>query len=250
MTLLIADKLPVITGDKLICDSLSLELEPGDRIGIIGPNGCGKTSVLHTLAGFRKISSGTLTILGSNISKLSRKVIATKLGILQQNLNINFNPTVLEFCAQGRFAHQSNFKFAATAIQEFLPVLELVELDNHIQQKLMSLSGGELKRLQIAQLLIQNPSIYLLDEPTNHLDLRWQSKLLNYFLELSLYGAGFIIAIHDLNLLMRYCNKTVMLLPNEVIQGNTTEVLTSENLSRLYGHRLSLKLQPIWYPEI
>ena len=218
--------------DKLICQQLDLSIQPGEIWGILGANGSGKTSLLHAFAGLTVIQQGEIYLQEKNLAELSRKTIARQVGILFQDTSVYFPQTVFEFCVGGCFPHNNSFAENKNAV---LHALSIMELDHKLSQKVHTLSGGERRRLAIATLLTQKPNLYLLDEPTNHLDLRHQVNALNYFSLLTKKEAGIFMSLHDPQLAARYCSHVLLLFPDKTyLLGAAKQLLTSDNLSRLY----------------
>jgi iron complex transport system ATP-binding protein len=235
---------------KILCRNLNLDIQLGETWGILGPNGCGKTTLLQTLAGLKTPAKGEIQLQGKNIATLPRKYIARQLGILFQDTQDMFPQTVEEMCASGRYPHGSSIHDQMLT-QQALHALDLTLLS---KQSIQTLSGGERKRLNIATLLTQAPQIYLLDEPTNHLDLRYQIKILNHFKLLTQNkNAVTVMSLHDINLAAQYCQKILLLFENgEHLAGPTTAILNHENLTRLYSHPIQqIRANPCtwWQPS-
>lgn len=240
---------------KAICNKLTLSADSGDIWGILGPNGCGKTTLLQTLAGLTNPNYGEIFIKSKNLHTLSTKNRARELGILLQDTAFVFPQNVFEYCLTGRYPHLHGLAWEKSNDYETVSTsLKIMELENLLQQNVFTLSGGERRRLAIATLLAQTPSLYLLDEPTNHLDLRHQVIVLNHFKKLASENVNAVLmSLHDVNLAQQYCNKVLLLFGDgETLQGNTEDVLTQENLSRLYQHPLQAIFQnhkkPFWAP--
>lgn len=222
---------------KIICQQLNLELRPGEMWGILGPNGSGKTTLLHTLAGLHAITSGDIWLGPDKLTTLSPKKIAKQLAILFQDTHPIFPQTVWDYCLDARYPHLSYFKKMSEQDQAIVEhALQIMELLPFKQQLITRLSGGEKRRLAIAALLAQTPRIYLLDEPTNHLDIRHQLSTLRHFRDLAEKKSAIVMmTLHDMNLAQQFCNRVLLLFPDRsTIQGNTSDILTTENLTRLY----------------
>lgn len=233
MEMLRINDLSIDQSNKRLIENLSLTFHPGEVWGILGPNGSGKSTLLHTLAGLHPPTAGEIVLGSDPLQRLSRKAIAQRLGILFQQSNMIFTQRVVDYCHAGRFPH----RHSPNDPQITLTALADVELTDRTQDCITTLSGGEKKRLAIAKLLTQTPSIYLLDEPTNHLDIRYQVKLLKRFRELAHQSKTILMALHDINQAQQYCDHVLLLLPNgKVKSGLTRTLLTAENLSALYHH--------------
>lgn len=223
--------LQIQINNKILCRNLNLEITAGYCIGLLGPNGSGKTTLLHTLAGLLRPTSGDVFLMGKSLQHFSRKTIAQHIAILFQDSTFVFPQTVLEYCYSGRHPHEKDSQADEKIILQTLHELELRHL---AEQNILTLSGGEKRRLAIAAVLIQTPQIYLLDEPTNHLDIRYQHLVLNLFKKISREKAV-VMSLHDLHQAKSFSNKILLMYENgEILFGDTTTLLTQANLRRLY----------------
>lgn len=238
--------LTIHINNKIICDSLNIGMNPGEIWGVLGPNGCGKTTLLHTLAGLRPIAIGSVIYNTTNIQLLSLKEIARCRAILLQSSSSPFPQTVWSYCLGARYPHQRYLRNTnqndAAIIDNILSKLHLCHLkDNNIQ----TLSGGEKRRLQIAALLIQTPQFYFLDEPTNHLDIKFQMLIMDLIHQLAQTQQAIVImTLHDMNIVKKYCDGILLIFPNgNILTGPTPSILTVENLSALYDHPVKMITQ-------
>ncbi|MFL2856693.1 MAG: ABC transporter ATP-binding protein [Pseudohongiellaceae bacterium] len=242
------------TGDKVLCRDLTFSLNFKESWGLLGKNGAGKTSLIHSIAGLREFNSGTIKLNDANIKELRRSELAREIGILFQNGLETLPSTVLETVMLGRHPHvQSLFKDDSDDIaiaQKALADFSLQEIQN---RQINSLSGGEKQRVAIAMLTTQSPNMYLLDEPSNHLDIAYQMDILNILLRrLTEQNAGMLMATHDINLAARFCKKFILLFENgETLCGSSEDVLNQENLSRAYGceiHKMEANGRRLFFP--
>ena len=221
-----------------VIKDISLSASRGEVLAVIGPNGCGKTTLLKTLARLLPYR-GSITLEGKEISSLSRKNLAKKIALLAQTSGIYFPYSVYDTCSLGRFPHSSSILKGLSVedeemIRQVLVKLELWDIkDNLINE----LSGGQLQRVFLARTIVQNPELILLDEPTNHLDLKHQVELLEY---LSLWAKennrAVVAVLHDLNLARRYAHRAVLLCQGILVsQGDCDAVLSGELLQETYG---------------
>lgn len=241
MSILQCHNLDISIAGKAVCNGLNLQIEAGQIWGILGRNGVGKTTLLHTLAGLRQPDNGSITLHNTPLHSLSRKHIAQRLGLLLQQSEDAFPSTVMELVLSGRHPHidtwswenEEDINIAQRAIQ----TVGMTELS---QRSVEQLSGGEKQRAAIARLLAQAPEIYLLDEPNSHLDLKYQMQLLGHFSQLSrTHNAAVLMSLHDVNLAQYYCSHVILISGNGICQyGTVDSLLNAENLSELYEHRL------------
>lgn len=237
--LLACHALSVSIAGKTICQGLDLQIQPGEAWAILGMNGVGKTTLLHTLAGLRPPRSGRIELLGDDISQLGKRQIAKNMGLLLQDYEDAFPGTVLQTVLTGRHPHMNSWQWESVEDLEIArDALSFVELVNFCERSILTLSGGERRRVALATLLCQQPRIYLLDEPTNHLDLRYQHQILKALSEqLGKLNKSALMIMHDVNLAMRYCDHALLLFAEgDFVAGTCNEVINRENLSRLYNY--------------
>ncbi|THF49703.1 ABC transporter ATP-binding protein [Allorhizobium terrae] len=228
-----ADNLVWKIGSKTIVNDVSLIVSPGEMLGLLGPNGSGKTSLLRLLAGLKRPLSGQVTLDGQNIDKIRRRTIAQRVALIEQHATTNANIKVVDVVKLGRFPHRSMFSGWTgeddAAVNDALARTELTAKRNDSWQ---SLSGGEKQRAHLARALAQSPKELILDEPTNHLDVHHQVSLLRLVSELPVTS---IIALHDLNHAAMFCDRLLVMQAGKVVAFGTPEdVLTRELLRDVF----------------
>ncbi|HTU31698.1 MAG TPA: ABC transporter ATP-binding protein [Solirubrobacteraceae bacterium] len=223
-------------GARRLVVGLSLELVPGEFVAILGRNGTGKTLTLHTLLGLRKPQAGTVYLDGAAMEGLSRRAVALRLGLLAQDVEESFVTTALEAVLVGRHPHLKLWQWE-TAEDERIAheALAAVDLEGFATRRTDTLSGGELRRVAVAALLTQAPSMFLLDEPSNHLDPAHQVGILGLFRELCAAGRTVIATLHDPTVAARFADRVLLLHGDgRWAAGAARELLTAERLSELY----------------
>lgn len=249
-----AQALDVRIGGTRVVEQFDLPIKRGECWCLLGKNGAGKTTLLKTLAGLLPAKKGNLLLQGQSLDSLPRKKIAQHIGMLFQEHSDAFPSTVLETVLAGRHPHLHAWQWESAAdIRQAEQALDFVGLGQFANRSLDTLSGGERRRVGIATLMTQAPDLYLLDEPGNHLDLHQQTSLLQRLCEqVRQSNHALLMSLHDINLAARLSDHCILLMGDaQAIQGSTSSVMTTENLQRLYGHRLE-KLQskagPVWVP--
>ncbi len=235
--LLSAEGLSVEIAGKRVCRGLDLALAPGDCLGILGGNGVGKTTLLHTLAGLRAPAAGVVKLDGAALGALPRRRVAQRLGLLMQQPEDSLPATVLETALIGRHPHLDFWRWESHAdVAIARRALKAVGLEGLEQRVQTALSGGERRRLDIATVLVQDPKVFLLDEPAHQLDLNHQHGLLGQLKRLAAEdGRTVVMSLHDINLAARFCSRVLLLFGGgETLLGPAAEALTPENLTRLY----------------
>lgn len=224
---------------KILCRNLNLTINPGECWAILGQNGCGKTTLIHTLGGLRHADGGnesSVMVAGKTPPTWSRRELARNLGILLQEEPGEFWGNVYEYVLLGRYPHVENM-FGWNAIDQDIAIraIERMELTGLAHRSLGTLSGGERQRARIALLLAQSPQCYLLDEPLQHLDLRHQLLAMTLFGELARQGNALMMVLHDVGWASRFCDHVLMLFDNgRTITGSANEILNQTNLELLY----------------
>ena len=225
-----------VPGRELVND-LEVDAAAGEILAILGPNGVGKSLTLHTLAGLRPGESGAVTLNGSTFSDLSRAQIAQRLALLPQYVEDIFPATVFDTVMIGRHPHIPRLQWESEEDRRIAhEALRQVDLDGMPHRDIATLSGGERRRLAIAQVLTQAPDVFLLDEPTNHLDPQHQLDVLGIFREKAREGRSVIASLHDVNLAARFADRCLLLYGDGRWEiGETPTILTEERLTELYA---------------
>jgi iron complex transport system ATP-binding protein len=239
-TLFSAKKLAVSVPGRSLVRDLDLDLGAGELLAVLGRNGAGKSLTLHTLAGLRKAGAGLVELDGAAITTLPRKTIAQRLALLPQDSDDIFPASVLETVLIGRHPHIEPLRWESVQDQEIARnCLQEMDLAALADREISTLSGGERRRLAIAQILAQDPGIYLLDEPTNHLDPQHQLDVLKLFVERARKGAAVVACLHDVNLAARFADRCLLLYGDgQWHLGDTADVLSEDRLSKLYNVKM------------
>lgn len=200
--------------DVNVLNDISFTVSPNRKLLIVGPNGCGKTTLLKAMMGLIPYS-GKITIDGHDTATLSKKGLSKKVAFLSQISKIYFSYSVYETVMQGRYVHLKNTFFKGETQADKEVVLSCLETTGLLELKnksIKELSGGQLQRVFLARVLAQEPEIILLDEPTNHLDLHYQFELMNYLDEwVQAPGRMVVGVVHDMNLALSFADEIMML---------------------------------------
>ncbi len=254
--LLEVEGLDVWIGGKPVCKQLALTIAAGQSWALLGRNGVGKTTLLHHLAGLLPSRSARIRLTGTDLAALTPRARARRIGLLLQHSDRGFGANVIETVLSGRHPHLSTLAWE-DANDHAIAMRAIAELglDTLTTRALDTLSGGELRRVELARLLTQAPPLCLLDEPTNHLDLARQASCLAT-LRRHCVGAerAMLMAVHDLNIAYHSCDHWLILLGDGHWRAGTREDLArADILSQTYGHpivRIEQAIGPVFIPEL
>jgi iron complex transport system ATP-binding protein len=224
--------------DKLVvAEHLDVQITDGSFTVIVGPNACGKSTLLKALARVLKPSAGAVYLDGQAIASYPSKHVAKQLGMLPQSPIVPGGIVVEELVARGRFAHQKLLRQWSpedeTAVVEAMRLTEVADLADRFVDEL---SGGQRQRVWLAMALAQQTPILLLDEPTTFLDLSHQFEVLDLCAELHEEGRTIVAVLHDLNHACRYATELVVMRAGAVIaQGPPATVMTADLVEDVFA---------------
>ncbi len=236
--LITASDLALTYNGHRVVDGFNLKLNERSVIGLVGPNGSGKTTVLRGLAGLLEPVSGNALIGGKQAARMDKQQRARMVGWVPQQESSAWPLTVQEVVRLGRAPHRGWFMPFTPAdmeiVERSLARADLLDLKHRPVTKL---SGGEFQRVLIARVLAQEPRVMILDEPTTSLDIQHQIQVLDLVRGLvQEQGLSIIMAIHDLNMAARYCDGLVLMHKGrQISSGLPEEVLTPENFRAVFG---------------
>ncbi|HEX8045232.1 ABC transporter ATP-binding protein [Rhizobium sp.] len=221
-------------GGQAIVRDISLDVRTGEFLGIIGPNGSGKTSLMMMLSGIRSPKAGEILVDGTPIRSLGRRELSRRLALVEQQAETGERITARQAVELGRTPYLgalSPWSAADDAIVESaLANVDMLHLSGRLWH---TLSGGERQRLHIGRALAQQPKILLLDEPTNHLDIGHQIGLLDLVRRQDL---TVVAALHDLNHAAMFCDRLAVMNNGRLVAlGTPGEVLTAECIRDVFG---------------
>jgi iron complex transport system ATP-binding protein len=227
--------------DRAVLHDLSLSLEEGVPVTLLGPNGCGKTTFLRTLIGLLPYQ-GHVKIFGRELSKMKRKEIALNMAMMSQLSDQYFSYSIRETVEMGRFVRGVRTGHDREVVDRCLEMTGLKDMEN---REIRRLSGGQLQRVYLARTLAQETPLILLDEPTNHLDLRYQAELMEYLLAWSKGSTvlpdgrvcknTLIGVFHDIGLAAQVSEYMVFLKKGRILAaGPKADTLSSRILEETY----------------
>lgn len=237
MSLLEVQNLSVRFGSAVIVDGVSFSVKPGDWLMLIGPNGAGKSTIVNAVS--RGVPyTGTVLFEGKDVQKMPAHLLARGMGVLAQHHTVGYAFSVEEVVRLGRYAYAPGI-FSRRSSEDERSVAEAMDLTGvaHLaRQSVLTLSGGELQRVFLAQLFAQNPRLLLLDEPTNHLDLVYQKQIFSLVRGWLAKGDRAVVSVvHDLSLARMYGSRGVLLDRGKIAAaGEGADVFAPETLNAVY----------------
>ena len=245
---LIAVNLDLAYDQRQIVSDLDVSIPDGKFSIIVGPNACGKSTLLRALARLLPPAKGTVLLDGNNIEKMKTKKIAQRLGLLPQSSIAPDGITVAELVSRGRHPHQSFLRQWTDADEAaVLSALRATNTEELSSRLVDELSGGQRQRVWVAMVLAQETSLLLLDEPTTFLDVAYQIELLDLFSQLNHeYGHTLVAVLHDLNQACRYADEIIAMKDGSIVaQGPPKTIITSELVHEVFGIECTVIDDPV-----
>ena len=246
--MLIVDSLSAGYGGNVALQDFSLRVAPGEVAAIIGPNGCGKSTMLRCGAGLLAPHSGTVKINGDNVQSLEARERARRVALLPQIYEGGDELTVEAMVMLGRTAYLPPYGSPTARDWDILEnSLNAVAAQTMRERRVGELSGGERQRVMLARALTQQPQVLLLDEPTSHLDIRYQHEILSLARQLSQREQlAVVLVLHQINLAAAVADHITLLNGDGRIraQGPAAQVVTAEHLQAVYDVPLHIVMHP------
>jgi len=248
MTKLTAEKLSLSYDSTSVIRNIDLHIPEGKVSIIIGSNGCGKSTILRSLARLLKPAEGSIYLNGKDIHRHSSKEVAKKLAILPQAPEAPEDLTVKELCYYGRHPHKGLFaRYSAEDHQVVEEALQATKLSNLSHRTLDALSGGQRQRAWIAMALAQGTELLLLDEPTTYLDLAHQIEVLELLRSLNQKrNCTIVMVLHDLNQAARYADHLISISNGQIYkEGSPAQVFTEEMIRDVFNLSSTIIQNPV-----
>lgn len=238
--------LRVVRGPRTVVRDATFDVQPGHCTALVGPNGCGKSTLVAALCGDLPIAAGSVQIDGLDVASTSAGELARHRAVMTQQTQVAFGFTVREVVAMGRTPWRGERSSAAqddAMVGQALADVDLLEL---AERPVQALSGGELSRVAMARVLAQGTNTLILDEPTAALDLRHQVGLLDRVKARTREGAAALVVLHDLTLAADFADEVLVMSEGRIVAtGSPAEVIRPELLSQVYGVEVVTVAHPV-----
>ena len=235
-------------GTKAVLQNVTLEVNTGEFLGLIGPNGSVKTTLLRVISGIITPEKGRVLLRDTNLRHVGRRELAKTMAFLPQDLALDFSFTVRDVTLMGRSPHMPRVGRETRKDLEIVEQAMALTGVSHLADRIITeISGGERQRALVAMCLAQEPEVLVLDEPTNHLDIAHQLSILDLILRLNHQTGMTVIGVfHDLNLAAEYCERLAVLHRGRVeAVGSAEEVLTADMILSTFGAKVVTERNPL-----
>jgi iron complex transport system ATP-binding protein len=215
---------------------VSYSIRPGLLVGLIGPNGCGKSTMMRCINRLHPITSGEVLIDGESVTKSSHSELAKKIANVPAELRTSFGLTVLDTVMMGRYPHMNTLWWETKEDEELVEdAMRKFGVEQFANRQLHTLSSGERQRVLIAKAYVQEPRLMLVDEPTSHLDMRYKLEVMEYLQYMVKKDMSVLVAEHDISLMARYCDLCIIMKKGEIVSiGDPKEIITSKLIEEVY----------------
>lgn len=232
-----ATDLTLAYGERTVVQHLDVEIPAGELTVVVGPNACGKSTLLRALARLLRPSTGTVLLEGRPLRDFGSKELARSLGLLPQTSIAPSGITVADLVMRGRYPHQRiGRQLSRTDADAVARAMEATGVTALAPRLVEELSGGQRQRVWVAMVLAQQTGTLLLDEPTTFLDITHQYDLLELLVDLHRAGRTLVAVLHDLNQACRYGTHLIAMRDGAVVaQGTPAQVVTPEMVREVFG---------------
>ncbi len=230
------DKLEFGYSSSPVLNDITLDLSGPKFVSIMGPNGVGKSTLIHCINKILTPTSGTVFIDGKDVKEITIKELAKSVGYVPYSANDTFPLTVVDTVLMGRHPH-SKWNSLDNDLDVVYDTLKMLGISHLAMRNFNELSAGQHQKVMLARGLVQEPKVLLLDEPTSNLDVRHQLDVTKMLKNLSVEKEIFVIIIsHDINIAAKYSDEIIMMHQGRIFAvGPPSEVITEDNLKTVYG---------------
>jgi iron complex transport system ATP-binding protein len=234
---LLAEQLTLAYDRRVVAEGLHVAIPDGSFSVIIGPNACGKSTLLGALANILRPTAGAVYLDGAPIASYPRRKLATTLGLLPQSPTAPDGITVADLVARGRYPHQRLWRQWSRADEQAVSsAMTATGVTDLAGRAVAELSGGQRQRVWLAMVLAQETDLLLLDEPTTFLDIAHQIEVLDLCAELREAGRTLVAVLHDVNQACRYATHLIAMRDGQIVaQGDPSTVVDADLVREVFG---------------
>lgn len=228
-------------GHKDILKNINITIPENKITAIIGPNGAGKTTLFNVISRLVPIKSGVIEIDDVNVLT-NKEDLSKTIAVLKQSNNFNLKLTSEELIAFGRYPHTKG-RLSKACKEKIEEVIKYLKLDSIRHQYIDTLSGGQLQRVMLAMILVQDTKYILLDEPLNNLDMKYAVEMMLLLQKLvEELGKTIIVVMHDINIAATFCDYAIAIKDGRVqFEGNMDDLMHVEVLNEIYDHQFCIR---------
>ena len=223
-------------GNRTVLQDISFSIGSNEMVAVLGPNGSGKSTLIKTVCRIKQPLDGSIMLDGEDLLSIDRRRFSKTVGYVPQKYAPSDYMQVFDAVLIGR-APYMEWSYSDEDFEMAAKATEMMGIDDLIEKNIHDLSGGQIQKVIIARAIAQDPKFYILDEPTSALDLMNQMETMSSMRRImAARGAGVLVALHDINLAMRFTDRVIMLKDGAVYaSGKPEDVITEKSLSDVYG---------------
>jgi len=223
-------------GDFIAVNNVSFEIDRGLMVGLIGPNGCGKSTIMKCISRIYDHTSGSIVIDGNEVQSLRQSELAKIVATVPAEMGPTFGMTVMDMVMLGRYPYVDKLWWENQADEDVVrDALRTFGIDDLRRKPISLLSSGERQRTLIAKAYVQEPRLMLVDEPTAHLDMKYKLQVMEYLRSMAHTKMTVMVAEHDISLMARYCDVCLIMKRGRIVTiGDPKVVITPELIKDVY----------------